>query len=149
MFYVACLCTRAKVLYFDGTGLCLLHKRLSKGRFAAPWRDAQDTEWSLSPSELQLFLEGCALVGKRPLSPAPLSPAQYMQFAEKGTVAVRMLVARERLGEDGGPEVEPLRNLVELIGRDDDVAGEGAVGADAREAELFADVRPWAACFNV
>ena len=48
-------CLRAKVLYFDGTGLCLLHKRLSKGRFAVPWRDAQQMEWSLLPSELALF----------------------------------------------------------------------------------------------
>ena len=29
---------RAKALYFDGTGLCLLCKRLSTGHFAAPWR---------------------------------------------------------------------------------------------------------------
>ena len=36
-------CLRAKPLYFDGTSLCLLHKRLSKGRFAAPCRDAQRT----------------------------------------------------------------------------------------------------------
>jgi transposase len=28
---------RAKVLYFDGTGLCLLCKRLERGRFARPW----------------------------------------------------------------------------------------------------------------
>lgn len=29
---------RAKVLYFDGTGLCLLSKRLEQGQFGAPWR---------------------------------------------------------------------------------------------------------------
>ena len=28
---------RAKALYFDGTGLCLLCKRLMIGHFAAPW----------------------------------------------------------------------------------------------------------------
>ncbi|QRK12698.1 IS66 family insertion sequence element accessory protein TnpB [Archangium violaceum] len=31
---------RAKVLYFDGTGLVLLTKRLFKGRFASPWVQA-------------------------------------------------------------------------------------------------------------
>lgn len=75
--------TRAKVLYFDGTGLCLLHKRLSKGRFAAPWRDTAMTEWSLSPSELALFLEGCTLVGKRPLSPTPLRSADLRSQAKR------------------------------------------------------------------
>lgn len=28
----------AKALYFDGTGLCLLCKRLETGHFAAPWK---------------------------------------------------------------------------------------------------------------
>lgn len=63
---------RAKVLYFDGTGLCVLHKRLSKGRFAALWRNSQGPELKLSLTELQLFLEGSELVGRMPLSPAPL-----------------------------------------------------------------------------
>ena len=33
---------RAKVLHFDGTGLCLYAKRLERGRFAALWRDEGD-----------------------------------------------------------------------------------------------------------
>lgn len=63
---------RAKVLLFDGTGLCLYHKRLLRGRFACLWRDPGALELPLSPSELELFLEGCALVGTQPLSPPPL-----------------------------------------------------------------------------
>lgn len=66
---------RAKVLYFDGTGLCLLHKRLEQGRFAALWQSGAGTSLVLSLSELQLYLEGCALVGRVALSPPPLQPA--------------------------------------------------------------------------
>ena len=69
-------CRRAKVLFFDGTGLCLLHKRLERGRFACLWRARQGGTISLSATELQLFLEGCALVGKVPLSPTPLTPSE-------------------------------------------------------------------------
>ena len=29
---------RAKVIWFDGTGLCILQKRIEKGQFAAPWK---------------------------------------------------------------------------------------------------------------
>mgnify|MGYP003594960466 CR=1 FL=1 len=64
---------RAKVLYFDGTGLCLLHKRLEQGRFACLWKAPQRGVLTMSRTELQLFLEGCSLVGKAPLSPPPLS----------------------------------------------------------------------------
>lgn len=66
---------RAKVLYFDGTGLCLFHKRLETGRFACLWQRPESAALSLSASELALFLEGCALVGTRPLSPPPLAPS--------------------------------------------------------------------------
>jgi transposase len=61
---------RAKVLYFDGTGLCLFSKRLETGRFAAPWRALAPLTWTMT--ELSLFLEGSLLVGKTPLSPSPL-----------------------------------------------------------------------------
>lgn len=62
---------RAKVLYWDGTGLCLFAKRLEKGRFAAPWKHARDGALRMTHSELALLLEGSELVGKLPLSPAP------------------------------------------------------------------------------
>ena len=66
--------TRAKVLLWDGTGLCIYAKRLEQGRFACLWRESGAPDPAaplrLTVSELQLFLEGSALVGRVPLSPA-------------------------------------------------------------------------------
>ena len=58
---------RAKILYFDGTGMCILQKRQARGRFADVWARAE-----LTPSELSLFLEGSMQVGRVSLSPPPL-----------------------------------------------------------------------------
>ena len=60
---------RAKVLYFDGTGLCLLAKRLERGRFARPWERSVGGVVSLTLSELALFLEGSDLIGRKSLAP--------------------------------------------------------------------------------
>jgi transposase len=60
---------RAKVLLWDGTGLCIYAKRLERGRFACLWREAEARVVQLTMSELQLFLEGSALVGRVALSP--------------------------------------------------------------------------------
>lgn len=64
---------RAKLLYWDGTGLCLFAKRLEQGCFAALWREDSEAV-KLTQSELALFLEGATLVGKVPLSPPEFSP---------------------------------------------------------------------------
>jgi transposase len=66
--------TRAKVLHYDGTGLCLYHKRLEAGRFAAPWERAEGVSLALTLSELALYLEGSRMVGKMALSPRPITP---------------------------------------------------------------------------
>jgi len=62
---------RAKVLYFDGTGLCLLSKRLEQGQFGAPWK-LRRSEMTLS--ELALFIEGSE-AARKPLSPPLLRRA--------------------------------------------------------------------------
>ncbi len=62
---------RAKVLLWDGTGLCIYAKRLERGRFATLWRDPPAAPLQLTMSELQLFLEGNTAVGRAPLSPPP------------------------------------------------------------------------------
>jgi transposase len=62
---------RAKVLLWDGTGLCIYAKRLERGRFACLWRSESAGALCLTMSELALFLEGSTLVGKMALSPAP------------------------------------------------------------------------------
>lgn len=64
---------RAKVLHFDGTGLCLYVKRLERGRFAALWRDDGADPITLTVSELDLFLDGSALVGRVTLTPPALT----------------------------------------------------------------------------
>ena len=65
---------RAKVLMWDGTGLCLYAKRLEEGRFAPLWGREVDGEVTLSMSELALYLEGCQEVGRRPISPPEIDP---------------------------------------------------------------------------
>ena len=64
---------RAKVLLWDGTGLCIYAKRLEEGRFADLARSPRAKTTRLTLTELQLFLEGSALVGRMPLSPAPFT----------------------------------------------------------------------------
>jgi len=67
---------RAKVLFWDGTGLCVLAKRIEKGRFAAPWERRGDDALVWTMSELSLFLEGSELVGRRRLSPPAWTPSE-------------------------------------------------------------------------
>lgn len=47
---------RVKLLYWDGTGLCLLSKRLEDGRFR--WPRLQDGVMRLSAGQLAALLEG-------------------------------------------------------------------------------------------
>lgn len=65
----------AKVLWWDGTGILVLAKRLARIRFAAPWekRGSGALRWTLS--ELALFLEGSDVVGRIALSPPPVDVA--------------------------------------------------------------------------
>ena len=66
--------TRAKVLLWDGTGLCIYAKRLEQGRFACLWERAQGLAVELTMSELALFLEGNTLIGRVALSPQKFLP---------------------------------------------------------------------------
>lgn len=61
----------AKVLLWDGTGLCVYAKRMSKGLFASLWATPGGPTVTLTQSELNLFLEGAALAGRLPISPPP------------------------------------------------------------------------------
>ena len=62
-----------KVLAWDGTGLCIFQKKLERGRFA-DLKPGKDGAIRLTPSELALFIEGCAMIGRQALSPAAIRP---------------------------------------------------------------------------
>jgi len=47
---------RVKILVWDGTGLCLYHKRLEQGRFH--WPSPAEAEIELTAAQLAMLLEG-------------------------------------------------------------------------------------------
>lgn len=74
--------SRAKVLLWDGTGLCIYMKRLEQGHFACLWeRSGSGSSLELTMSELSLFLEGSQWVGRIPLSPSEIKPAPLANAA--------------------------------------------------------------------
>lgn len=79
---------RAKVLYFDGTGMCLFAKRLEKGLFSAAWKRAKTQRgYEMTLSELALFIEGSEVATRMPLSPSLLSKTDLRaKFPESGAV---------------------------------------------------------------
>lgn len=51
--------TRLKLLYWDGTGVCMLAKRLEQGRFS--WPVGSKTKLALAPEALALLVGGIEL----------------------------------------------------------------------------------------
>ena len=62
----------AKVLLWDGTGLCIYSKRLSKCVFSDVWVGKDGPQLQLTMAELALFLEGADVAKKLPISPSIL-----------------------------------------------------------------------------
>ncbi len=59
----------AKILMWDGTGLCVYSKRLSRGCFACLWDQPPGEPVQLTHAELSLFLEGATLAKRFSKSP--------------------------------------------------------------------------------
>src|ERR1019366_8344378 len=64
---------RVKLLWWDGTGVCLLAKRLEEGRFR--WPKIEDGTMRLSAAQLSALLEGLdwRRVDQRPRTRGPMA----------------------------------------------------------------------------
>ena len=74
---------RAKVLFFDGTGLCIYMKRLEVGLFSAPWKRGRGERMTLTMSELALFMEGSEQVLHASLSPKVFAPGRVFRLSDR------------------------------------------------------------------
>jgi len=64
---------RIKILWWDGSGLCIQMKRLEQGRFADLTKRSHPRGLALTMTELNLLLEGCTLIGHKRLTPADMT----------------------------------------------------------------------------
>lgn len=55
-----------KVLFFDGTGMCLFYKRLDKGTFRVPEIDGEATSVAIEEAALDDLLDGIDVQAKPP-----------------------------------------------------------------------------------
>ena len=101
---------RAKVLLWDGTGLCMYAKRLERGRFATLWSDEESFEIALTMSELQLFLEGSKLVGKVKVSPEQLCLKCLTQHAPGGIITHAEALRNRQSGDLEAGRNSPRKN---------------------------------------
>ena len=60
----------AKVLLWDGTGLCIYAKRMERSRFAKLWGVTNGVEIELTSAELAAYLDGWSQAGKSRISAA-------------------------------------------------------------------------------
>lgn len=113
---------RAKVLYWDGTGTCVLAKRLEKGRFAAPWKSAalaKRVSWT--STELALFLEGSELLLRGPVSPPPWKPGELRKTGHRQEkigpleLLAAPTVQPAVLDIDGEKDIEVLRDAMKRL----------------------------------
>lgn len=101
---------RAKVLVWDGTGLCLYAKRLEQGRFASLWGREQEGEVSLSTTELALFLEGCKAIGKGPISPPEIDPNRKILGDLTDTIGAWSTLRKSKIPNSSAASAEPMRH---------------------------------------
>ena len=72
---------RLKLLLWDGTGLCLVTKRLEAGGFT--WPPVQDGAVSLSPAQMRLLFTGMDWTQIAARSAAPVRPSIPTENSQK------------------------------------------------------------------
>ncbi len=78
----------AKVLLWDGTGLCIYAKRMERSRFARLWGKAEGAEVELTSAELGAYLDGWKWEEKVRLSATEFRPKSLTNTELNATIEV-------------------------------------------------------------
>ena len=74
-------CNQMKLLLWEGDGFSLYYKRLEKGTYELPFRDARTTCIELGSDELMLILKGISLKSVRRRKRFSISENNYVNTA--------------------------------------------------------------------
>lgn len=77
----------AKVLLWDGTGLCIYAKRMERARFAKLWGAGEEKEIELTSAELGAYLDGWDRVETTRISAAEFRPKALTISRGSATIA--------------------------------------------------------------
>lgn len=77
----------AKVLLWDGTGLCIYAKRMERARFAKLWGLGEEAEIELTSAELGAYLDGWDRAKLTRISAAEFCPRSLIDPARSAIIA--------------------------------------------------------------
>ena len=139
---------RVKLIYWDGTGVCLFAKRLEDGKFR--WPSVNDAVMRLSAAELSALLEGLDWVrretGRRWRVNVPYDEGVANHIAPEscavGREAAREALTGEHVGQPLSDERLPIRSADALQSAESNTNRH----ATASAGRLRVVCRPWHAC---
>ena len=97
---------RVKLIFWDGTGLCLFAKRLEDSKFC--WPRIEDGVMRLSAAQLSDLVEGLTEGFWKPLRELVTMPSRQQLYAARPATSARPQYSKTRRGREGASGLQNL-----------------------------------------